>query len=559
VSARTRKPADVVIVGLGAAGAIAASRLTEAGLSVVALEAGQRLGPADFPPDEIRNDVRNWLGRSKVNHEIPTARRHAGETATRPSLKNLMMNAVGGTKLHSTSQAYRLLPWNFESRSRTLERYGAGAIPPGSTLADWPLSYDELEPYYERVEDLFGISGAAGANVFEGPRRSPYPLPPMRSTGWTDLMRDAATELGWNPFPAPASIRTAEYRGLPACRYCGQCSLNGCWANAKGVASLSGLPEAEATGLLEVLTGAVALDIEVDGDGRASGVTFVSGSETWFQPARVVLLATYVYENVRLLLLSRSAAHPDGLANRHGQVGRHFMTHSITYSYGLFPGRDINGFSGTAAQATAIDDFNADNFDHRDLGFIGGSVLQASMEKKLLGFIRATPPGVPRWGSAWKAWLAENIRSVGYVWVQAEQLPYEDNVLDLDPEVRDPLGRPVIRATYDLHENERRMFAFLQDRIATWMRGAGATEVWHTPAQPIAVSTHAYGGTRMGTDPTTSVVDRWCMAHDVPNLGVLGASCFPTTGGANPTQTLEALAWRTADHIVEQWSTLGGA
>jgi gluconate 2-dehydrogenase alpha chain len=557
MSTRKRTTADVVIIGLGAAGSIAASRLAAAGLRVVALEAGRRLSSADFPPDEIRNDVRNWLGRDKYNHEIPTVRRHAGQEATRPSQANLMMNGVGGTKHHATGQSYRLLPWNFASRSRTIERYGAEAIPHGSTVADWPLSYEDLEPYYGRVEDLYGVSGATGANPFEGPRVDPYPLAPLRSTGWTELMGDAARTLGWHPFPAPAAIRSAEYRGLPSCRYCGQCSLNGCWADAKGVASLSGLPEAEASGNLEVLTGATVLEIGTDRDGLVTGVTYTDDTDTWIQPARVVLLATYVYENVRLLLLSRSHAHPDGLGNQHGRVGRDFMTHSISYFYGLFPGRDINGFSGTAAQASAVDDFNADNFDHTGLGFIGGSLLQAPMEKKLLNFVRATPPGVPRWGSAWKAWLAHNLRSVAMVWIQAEQLAYETNMLDLDPVVRDRRGRPVIRATYDFGANEQRLIAYLRDNAETWLHSAGASETWHTPAEPIAVSSHAYGGTRLGHDPETSVLDAWCMAHGAPNLGVLGASCFPTTGGVNPTETVEAMAWRTADHIVDRWSTIG--
>lgn len=553
--------ADVVVVGLGATAGVAVGPLTQAGLEVVALEAGDWHARTDFVLDEIENDVRNGLGAAKVNHEIPTWRRDSLEAAAQPWFRALMSNGVGGSAQHSPAQYFRLLPWHFRERSASLERYGPSALPEGSTVADWPYGYDELEPYYDRVEWLLGVSGKAGnlggridaaGNVFEGPRSREYPLPPLRRTGFTELTAAAARELGWHPFPTAAGIRSQPYAGLPGCTYCGFCAFGMCVADARGVTSLGPIPAAIETGRLRLVTGARATRIETGTDGRATGVRYLEGGEARFQPARAVIVAGYTYENVRLLLLS-------GLGNGGGQVGRHFTTHNIVFASALFPGRRLNAMSGGAAQGTSVDDWEGDNFDHAGLGFVGGSVMQMCMEQKPIALARGTPPSVPRWGAAWKAWLHEHAGSVGYAILQIEQLTYEDFVLDLDPVVQDREGIPVIRTTLDFRENERNAFTFLTDRLREWFRAAGATETWFTtPLMPLAVSSHAYGGTRMGEDPTRSVVDPYGICHDVPNLIVLGASTFPSSGGRNPTLTAQAVAWRTADHVVERWERIGG-
>ena len=224
--ATRRKKVDVVIVGLGAAGGTAALPLARSGLDVLALEAGGRLTPRDFVPDEVRNDIRNFMGRPKANGEVPTLRATASDTAGPPAFAIVMMNAVGGTSIHWTGQAWRFVPYNFRERSETVRRYGAGAIPEGVGLADWPLAYNELAPFYETVERAHGISGQAGnlrrgrdrrGNRFEGRRRAPYPLPPLRRSGWTELMSGAAGRLGWSPFPGPrASCRRTTAAGRRA-------------------------------------------------------------------------------------------------------------------------------------------------------------------------------------------------------------------------------------------------------------------------------------------------------------------------------------------------------
>jgi gluconate 2-dehydrogenase alpha chain len=550
---------DVLIVGLGGAGGIAADVLTRAGLEVVALEAGPRRAPADMTLDELRNDVHAWLADPKARGELPTWRADSSAEAGVAPWPLLMVNAVGGSTLHYPGLSARFHPWNFAARSASVARYGTGAVPADSTLADWPLGYDELEPFYDAVEHAIGVAGQTGGSAFEGERRRGYPLPQLRRTGWTELTADAARALGWHPFPAPAAINSQPYNGNPECTYCGFCSGNGCYRDAKGSTDANVIRRAEASGLLRIETGARVTRIESGGDGLVTGATYVQDGRERFCPARVVLLATFTYENTRLLLLSRAPAHPRGLANASDQVGRHYMAHVTPFAFGTFPGRRLNLFNGLWAQATCVDDWNADNFDHAGLGFIGGGLLAASHEFKPIAFAGfPLPPGVPRFGSGWKAWLAANAQSVGALSGQMECLPYEGNRLDLDPVARDPHGLPVVRVTHRVRENELRGSAFLAERQEQWLRAAGASQVWHAP-RPFVEARHCYGGTRMGLDPASSVVDRFGFAHSAPNLGVLGTSVYPSSGGHNPTLTLQALAWRTAQRLVDCWDDIAAA
>ena len=287
----------------------------------------------------------------------------------------------------------------------------------------------------------------------------------------------------------------------------------------------------------------------MDGRGLATGVTYVADGREHVQRADVVMLAAHTYENVRLMLLSRSPAHPAGLANGSGQVGLGFMTHINPEVYGLFPGLDLKLTTGSWAQAVCIDDFNGDNFDHTGLGFISGGMLTAGHELlKPILLSRTLPADVPRWGAAWKSWIASNARSIAVTLAQVDVLPYEGNVLDLDPRARDAFGLPRIRVTFRVHPRELRARTYLVGRLAAWLREAGASRTWELPGDAIEMRT-AYGGTRMGEDSGTSVVDRFGFAHEVPNLALIGASTFPTSGGHNPTLTLQALAWRTAERV----------
>jgi len=566
-----RLPAtDVVVIGLGAAGGVAVLPLVEAGLRVTALEAGGWLSGRDFAPDEVSNNIRDWpQSVPKARGEIPTVRADESQTATQGS-SHPMMNAVGGTTLHYWAQSWRLNPWDFRVASETRRRYGASRIPADSTVEDWPLDYLELEPYYDTVERAIGVCGRAGnlggrimsgGNIFEGRRRREFPMPPLRPSPFTDKMSDAARSLGWHPFQAPASINSRVHDGRPACLYHGFCNRGGCHVEAKNSTAVTTIPRALQTGRLDLVTHAHVTRIVSDDSGRVTGVRYLKGGEVVFQPAAVVLLGSYTYENVRLLLLSRSAAFPDGLANNHGQVGRHYFSHHqgapVT---ALFP-EDLHNWYGLPAQGVAIDDWADDNFDHSDRNFIGGANLWVHTDRRPISAAGMDTFGMaPRWGSQWKAFIMQNADRSNSSYAQKTTLPYTHNYLDLDPAVTDVLGDPVIRITGHYGDNEKRIAAFAQDRMEEWYRAAGAIRVQRSGlGHTMYASTHAFGGTRMGNDPRTSVTDRWGFAHEAPNLGILGASLMGTSGARNPTLTVQALAWRTAVHLKKNWRLIAGA
>ncbi len=556
---------DVVIVGLGAVGGVAALPLARAGLDVIGLEAGAWMSRRDFAPDELRN--RAWPHAvQKANREIPVHRPNASAPDSPRSTVHPMMNAVGGTSLHYWGQSWRLNPWDFKVVSETTRRYGASRIPAGSTVEDWPFGLEALEPYYDLVEYEVGVSGQAGningtidrrGNVFEGPRRRDYPMPPLRGTGFTELMSDAARRLGWHPFPGPAAVNSQPYQNRAACVYHGFCSRGGCHVDAKSSTAVSTIPKAQATGRLAVVTHAHVLSVDADPDGRVTGVTYRQDGETYVQPADAVLLGAYTYENVRMLLLSTSRAYPDGLSNNHGQVGRHYFSHNTGAGVlALFPS-NLNTWYGLPAQGVAVDDWADDNFDHTDLDFIGGGNLWIYTERHPISAARMNTFGrAPRWGSAWKGFITQNADRWTGTYIQKTTLPYEDNYLDLHPTVKDPLGFPVCRITADFKDNERKAATFMQDKMEQWFSEAGAIATLRQSIGTMRASTHAYGGTRMGDNPEANVVDRWGFSHEVLNLGVLGASVMGTSGAHNPTLTAQALAWRTADHLVENWRSI---
>ena len=561
------KPVDVAVIGLGAAGGVAVLPLARAGLTVAGIEAGTWMSAKDYRADEIHNNVRRRVTSvPKAQREIPTIRANPGENAVQAA-QHPMMNAVGGTSIHYWAQSWRLKPWDFRARSETIRRYGAGALPQGSTLEDWPLTYDELEPFYDAVEWELGVSGKAGnlagkidprGNIFEGPRRREYPMPPLRSTEFIDHMAEAARRLGWHPFHPPAAINTELRDHRPGCAYHGFCNAGGCHVSAKSSTAVTTIPAAAKTKRLTIFDLAQVTRIAADASGRVTGVNYLRNGEEFFQPCKAVLLAGYTYENSRLLLLSKSGAYRNGLANNHGQVGRHFFAHYQTGAVtALFP-FDVNIWYGLPAQGIAVDDFADDAYDHSGVGFIGGTSMHVRTERHAIEAAAMDTYGkAPGWGSAWKKFVYENAARVANSYLQTSTFPYENCFLDLDPVVKDPLGDPVCRITTGgVKQNEDRAIRYAQKKMEQWFREAGAIATEATDPGVPALTTHAYGGTRMGDNPETSATDRWGFSHEAPNLGILGASVMGTSGARNPTLTAQALAWRTAEHLVKNWKTI---
>jgi gluconate 2-dehydrogenase alpha chain len=554
---------DVLIVGIGAAGGIAGYVLTQAGINVVALEAGPRRDKAEFLRhyDELQGyPYHNPFADVKANKEIPTWRPDAKSPVQAPPVGPIVMdNQVGGTSVHWSGQAWRYRADDLKIRSTTVAKYGEEALPAGTAIVDWPISYDDLEPYYEKAEYLVGISGQGGANPFESPRKKDYPLPPLRRSGFNDMAFDALKKAGYHPFPGPAGMISQDYNGRSACSYCGYCTGHGCWNDAKASTLVSAIPAAEKTGKLEIRPNSRVMKILSNDKGQVTGVQYLDANgELQEQPAGVVILSTYVYENVRLLLLSSSDSYKNGLANNGGNVGKWYMAHSYGGAYGLFPGQKFNLLSGTGSQGVNIDDFNSDNFDHTGLGFIRGALVTIGQaESTPIGRSNLVAPGQKGWGSSYKQYVRDNMQSLSSLFSQLEVLPYDANFLDLDPDATDDLGMPRIRITFSLGENEKKAAQYILPKLDAALKAMGATPTWFYPdPATIPINSHAYGGTRMGDDPATSVVDKYGLSHEAPNLMVLGASNWCSATGYNPTETVYAHSWYAADYLAKNLQTI---
>ena len=510
--ATTLKDTDVVIIGLGAAGGVAALPLAQAGLQVVGLEAGTWLTRRDFAPDEIRNNVRDWpQAVQKANQEVPTHRRQRlGADHTRVESPDDERRRRHDAALLGAELAVESVGLQGGERDHAPLR--RSRMPTGSTVEDWPFGYDELEPYYDKVEWEIGVSGQAGnikgtidprGNVFEGPRQRDYPMPPLRWTGFTDLMAAAARSARLASVRRAGADQLAHLPGslgLHVSRLLQPRRLpRGCQERHHRHDDSA---RAEDRPLQRRHARARHDDRRRRQGPRRPRVSYVTDGEEYIQPAKVVLLASYTYENTRLLLLSKSKAFPNGLSNNHGQVGRHYFSHDqgggVT---ALFP-FNLNSWYGLPAQGVAVDNFADDNFDHGALDFIGGGNLWVYSDRRPIGAASMNTFGrAPGWGSAWKAFIKENADRVNSAYLQKTTLPYEDNFLDLDPVVKDPLGFPVCRITAEYKDNERRITAFIQDKMEQWYRAAGAVAVQRNPLGthgPVdaCVRRHAHGRQR---------------------------------------------------------------
>jgi gluconate 2-dehydrogenase alpha chain len=431
----------------------------------------------------------------------------------------------------------------------------------GYDIVDWPVSYDDLEPYYERFEWEFGISGR-GDNPFAGKRRRDYPLPPLRKTGKHELFEAACRKLGYHPYQSGAGILSRAYRPpapydtrieeRPACVYCGHCNNYGCHVNAKAAALYTVIPVALKTGNVDLRTHSKVFRLNKDAAGRVTGVSYFDHEgKIQEQPARVVILAGYIFENSRLLLLSENGARTGkGLANTSGMVGRGLAGHGDVRVFGVFDEYVVNSFIGPMSGGLRVDDFNGNNFDHTGLGFIRGAGIGVSGGGTPVERLEVVPPGMDQWGKEYKDFIARYYTRTMEIGLTPETLPHRDNLIDLDPEHRDQWGIPLPRVTFSFHQNERRMHRFMAEVGEKIMRQIGANKLWSR--LPERVATRWIGGTRMGSDTRISVVNGYCQSHDVPNLFIVGASVFPTLTGYPATATISALAYRTAEYIIRQ-------
>lgn len=571
---------DVVTVGAGWTGGILAQQITKAGKTVVSLEQGPfRKTETNFlhDHDELRYQVRRDL-MVDLQQETWTWR----PSPKSPSLPMRQYGSfnpgkgVGGAGIHWGAQHWRAYPSDFQYRTHHVDKYGEARLPAGNRIQDWPVTYDEMEQYYDAVDYDIGVSGKAGnlkgkkvtgGNVFEGARSREYPLPPLATSIGGDLFSKTAADMGYHPFPQPAAILSKEYKGLAgndrgSCLYCGFCTRYGCEVGAKASAIVTHIPAAMATGKYEIRTDSYVFRINTDADGMATGVSYLDADgQEQEQPADTVILSAYSLTNVRLLLLSTSGAHSSGIGNDQGLVGKNYNYQlGGGGSSGLLPGQRLNQFMANGCVSTLIHDFNADNFDHTNLDFVGGGSISVgggertpiSSAGSVLGANGET------FGQAWKEGLRQNWDSVIGIGIQAESLPYEDNFLDLDPTYRDRYGFPLLRLTFDWHENEYNLIRFTSAKMAEILAKMGVQNIkTQKELTPYSIApyqgTHCQGGAIMGTDPTNSVTNKYGQVWDTPNVFVTGGALFPQNPGMNPTGTVLALAYLAGDGIVNHY------
>ncbi len=573
---------DVVVIGLGWTGAILSQELTDAGLSVIALERGPWRNTSDFLPDHAQDEL-----RYRIRHELflkPeqttfTFRNKTNQAAL--PIRNwgafMPPNGVGGGGFHWNAETWRFLPTDFVLHTHLTQRYGRGFLPADMTIQDWGVTYEELEPHYDRFEYLCGTCGVAGnlrgtiqkgGNPFEGPRSRPYPNPPQEQPFAHTLFARGAQELGYKPFPQPSGNMSRAYQNplgvrLAPCTYCGFCEWFACANYSKASAQTTILPVLVRKPNFELRTQSEVLQIELDKDGkRATGVIFVDEQgQQWRQSADLVILSAYSIFNVQLLLTSKIGKPYDPAANT-GVVGRNF-THQTTSDVIAFFDKSkyrFNPFIASGAIGMCIDEFNGDNFDHGPHGFVGGGYMGNVQTNGRPIETTPVPPGTPNWGAKWKQAVRDNYLSTikPGTGVHGSMYSYRDVYLDLDPTYTDRLKRPLVRITMDFHDNELKQNRFLTDKFAEIFRAMGAQQIQKKYREaPYDITqyqtTHLNGGAIMGTDPRTSVLNRYLQSWDVHNLFVMGASAFPQNAGYNPTGTVAALAYWSAEAIRTQY------
>lgn len=544
---------DIILVGLGAMGGIVAPVFAKAGLKVMAFEPGPWRTGADYLPDELGATYycRASMG-PKFMSEVPRWRRNVGESTTEATFSlGRMMNSVGGSVIHYGAWLRRFHPHHFKTRTRIEEKWGKARIE--STVVDWPIHYDDLEPYYTSLEQYIGVAGDETNPFIQ--RSRPLPLPPTRPFRLGEFFTQATRELGLHPHPVAVGLNTAPFQGRPATTYCAWSNGFGSFSGDKWDPSLSSVPEALATGNLDFRTHCRVIRICTDSNGRANGVEYVDADGTrQVQRARTVILSAYTFENIRLMFLSGDSKHPNGLGNNTDQLGKHFMTKMFAHVNGYFPDTIFNRHTGPAAQGVVIDDFLADRFDSMQHGFVGGATLGAEQQFLPIQISReAIPPDVRRWGQPYKDHI-RNWQHYGVIRIQPDTLSYTSNFLDLDPVYRDRsgFGMPVMRVTYDMRENEHRLAEWMESKAEEILRAVGAVKTWRGQRFTGVGSSHELGGARMGHEPETSVVSPELAVHDTPGLYVFSGATLPTCPGINPTLTLWAVCYRAAERLVER-------
>ena len=574
-----KDPVDVVIVGLGWTGSIMSIELAKAGLKVVALERGADRTNADFAypkaADELKFGRRHKLMQRPKQTSI-TVRRDQTQTAlpTRVLGSFLPGDGVGGAGLHWTGQLMRARPEDLKLATFAKERFKKGQLQEDMQIQDFPVSYEELEPHFDFFEKVCGLSGQAGnvrgklidgGDIFEGPRSNPYPLPPLEDSLSSAMFDKAARNLGYHPFPNPSAAVSRPWTNpygmqLGPCNYCGFCSFYACVNFSKASPQTTILDAVKRMPNFSYRVNSEVIRVDLNDDKKtAKGVTYIDGDgKETYQPAKMVILASFPFGNVRLMLLSGVGKPYDPVQNT-GVVGRNYAWQMGSGLQLYYKDLQFNPFATAGTTGKMISDFAPGTYDSAPLGFIGGAKLHGSQPTGS-PLAQPVPKGTPSWGAGWKAGLKQSYGHHMSLSMSLSNQSYRGVYLDLDPTYKDPHGLPLLRMTFDWQQNELKMAQFMGDKLRTIAKELKPDVMDDTVIKPDAhfqnasyVSTHNLGGAVMGADPRTSAVNRYLQSWDCHNVFVVGGSAFPQNLQNNPTGTIGALAYWSAKAIVEQY------
>lgn len=544
---------DVIIIGAGAGGGVAAGVLAEAGKSVLILDRGAAHERRDVTLDHLRNHrlaqygyntetARDLEGRPRVFVDS-SGKRHVLNDPLSPGYGYNASLVGGGTVVYG-AQAWRFLPKDF----RMASTYG---VPEGSSLADWPISYDDLAPYYDKVEWEMGISGDGSRHKLAGWRERDFPMPPIHESTGGHILRKAAEQLGWDTGPVPLLINSTNYNGRPACMKCGMCVGFSCPNDSKTGSQNTMLPRAFKTGRCTLVPHATAERLVTDHRGKVTGVAYViddaSGITRKTVHAKAVVIACGASETARLLLNSQTDQEPNGIGNNSDQVGRHVQAHYYQGAHGLYDDIVQDGVGPGVTISTL-------QHAHDNPGIVGGGMIANEFIKLPIIFYKGSfAPGVPRWGLAAKEFMRDYYRRTIHVQGPIQEIPAADGRISIDADVRDKYGLPVARLSGTQHHESIKAGHFLRDKAIEWLQATGAKKTWGWAASTphLSVGQHQAGTTRMGNDPATSVTDAYCRVHSHDNIFIADGSPHVTNGPLNPVLTILALAWRTAEHAAK--------
>jgi choline dehydrogenase-like flavoprotein len=528
--------ADVLVIGAGASGSVAVSELAKAGLKVVCLEQGQWT-----PPSEFAGDKPEWeLVKQKRWHPNPNVRNHPSDypvDTTESDVNPLMYNAVGGSTILYAAHWFRFMPSDFQVKTMD------------GVADDWPFTYEDLLPFYEEMDNAMGVSGLSGDTAY--PEGGSLPLPPLPIGKPGIKAAEGMDKLGWHWWPGTNSIASKAIGHRPQCQRYGAC-LTGCPAGAKASTDITHWPTAIENGA-QLITGARVRKVTVDKDGLANGADYVDrdGNER-HQKAKTVILAANGVGTPRILLLSKSEKHPNGLGNSSDLVGRRLMMHPYAAVVGTYDD-NLESWLGPAGELMHSMEFYETD---KSRGFVRGAKWNLMPSGGPLG-MRSGYGGRPV-DESFGVNFHKNLKKVfgrSFEWgIIAEDLPDESNRVVLDPKLTDSDGIPAPKLIYKSSENTTKLIDFHVDRAVEAHEAAGATSISITKLMRDC-GWHLLGTTKMGNNPKDSVVNQWGQSHDVPNLFIIDGSVFPTSSGGNPTSTIMANALRSVRHLVENFKT----